>query len=62
MLVKNIMNTQDITLLIAAIGAMLGSVIYSLKHVKKSDCCGSSCTQDTNRDIEMGKISESTEL
>ena len=56
------MNTQDITLLIAAIGAMLGSVIYSLKHVKKSDCCGSSCTQETAVDIEMGKISESTEL
>tara|TARA_R110000822_G_scaffold216329_1_gene351021 strand:- start:1033 stop:1203 length:171 start_codon:yes stop_codon:yes gene_type:complete len=56
------MDTEDITLLITAIGAMLASVIYSLKHIKTSNCCGNSCTQETSIDIEMGKIQETTEL
>ena len=56
------MNTQDITLLIGAIGATIATIIYSLKHIKKSNCCGSSCSQDTNCDIEMGKIQTETQL
>ena len=62
MLVNRIMETQDITLIIASIGATIASIIYSLKHVKKSDCCGSSCTQETAVDIEMGKIQTETQL
>ena len=39
------METQDITLIIASIAAAIASIIYSLKHVKKSSCWGSSCVQ-----------------
>ena len=54
------METEDITLLIGAIAAALASIIYSLKHVKKSDCCGSSCTQEVELDIEAGEIKKET--
>ena len=39
------MNTTDVSMLIAGIAAALATIIYSLKHIKKSTCCGSSCTQ-----------------
>ena len=47
------METQDITLIIASIGATIASIIYSLKHVKKSDCCGAGCIQEV--DLENQK-------
>lgn len=41
------MNAEAITLIIASVGALIASVIYSLKHIKKSECCGGKCVQDT---------------
>ena len=38
-------TTTDISMLIAGIAAAIVSIVYSLKHVKKSSCCGLSCTQ-----------------
>ena len=48
------METQDITLIIASVGATIASIIYSLKHVKKSDCCGAGCVQEV--DLEKNTI------
>jgi hypothetical protein len=31
---------------IAGVGAALASIIYAMKHVKKSSCLGSTCTQE----------------
>jgi hypothetical protein len=41
------MEAQDITLILASIGGLICSVIYAMKHIKKSECCGSKCIQDT---------------
>lgn len=42
------MEAQEITLILASIGGLICSVIYAMKHVKKSECCGSSCIQATD--------------
>ena len=41
------MEAQDIGFIIASISALICSIIYALKHVRKSECCGSRCVQDT---------------
>ena len=41
------MQTEAVALIITAIFGGIASMIYSLKHIKKSECCGSKCTQDT---------------
>ncbi len=42
------MDAQDIGFIIASIGGLICSVIYALKHIKKSECSNCiSCTQDT---------------
>jgi len=39
------MNTEAIALIITAIFGGIASIIYSFKHVKKSECCGNKCIQ-----------------
>ena len=39
------MEAEAVALIIASIGGCIASVIYSFKHIKKSECCGSKCTQ-----------------
>ena len=57
------MESQDITLIIGSIAAAIASIIYSLKHVKKSNCLGGSCVQETTIDIEQQKdVVQSTEV
>tara|TARA_R110000851_G_scaffold236046_3_gene388637 strand:+ start:328 stop:531 length:204 start_codon:yes stop_codon:yes gene_type:complete len=41
------MEAQAVALIIGSIGGLIASVIYSLKHIRKSECCGNKCTQDT---------------
>ena len=40
------METNEVALVISSIAAAIGAIVYSLKHVKKSECCGSSCVQE----------------
>jgi len=42
------MEAQSVALIIGSIGGLIASVIYSLKHIRKSECCGSECVQDTD--------------
>lgn len=44
------MEAQDIGFIIASISALICSIIYAMKHVKKSECWGSKCIQDTGED------------
>lgn len=54
----NSMSATDVSLIIGGAAAALASIIYSLKHVKKSRCCGASCEQDVDvedePDLEKG--------
>mgnify|MGYP003121752111 CR=1 FL=1 len=55
------MDATSVSLILTAIFGGIASVIYSLKHIRKSECCGSKCIQDTNDDTPIspvGKISE----
>lgn len=42
------MEAQAVALIIGSIGGLIASIIYSLKHIRKSECCGSKCVQDTD--------------
>lgn len=39
------MDSNEVALIISAVAASLASIIYSFKHVKKSNCCGNTCEQ-----------------
>ena len=41
----HIYTAQEISLMLAALGACVASIIYSFKHIKSSSCLGSSCSQ-----------------
>lgn len=41
----HIYSANEISLMLAAFGACVASVIYSFKHVKSSSCCGTRCEQ-----------------
>ena len=54
------MDTADISIIIAGISSLLVAVIYSLKHIQKSTCCGSKCSQvvlDNNGNVILPKDS-----
>mgnify|MGYP003144605563 CR=1 FL=1 len=53
------MEAQDIGFIIASIGGLICSVIYAMKHIKKSECCGSRCTQDTGDCENPSKLQSS---
>ena len=38
-------DTTNVGLLVAGIAAAVVSVVYALRHLKTSQCCGFSCTQ-----------------
>ena len=40
-----IYSATDISLILGGIAAAFATIVYSLKHVKKSSCCGSNCSQ-----------------
>tara|TARA_R110002074_G_scaffold179492_1_gene343602 strand:+ start:211 stop:390 length:180 start_codon:yes stop_codon:yes gene_type:complete len=40
------MNTAaEIALIMTASSTVIASLIYALRHIKESTCCGSKCTQ-----------------
>ena len=41
------METSAVALVITAVFGGIASIIYSLKHIKKSECCGNKCIQET---------------
>ncbi len=38
-------DANEVALILSAVAASLASIIYSFKHVKKSNCCGNTCEQ-----------------
>ncbi len=42
------MEAQAVALIIGSIGGLIASIIYSLKHIRESECLGClKCKQDT---------------
>ena len=42
----HVYTAEEIALMLAALGAMVASVVYSFKHIKSSSCLGSKCQQE----------------
>ena len=42
----HVYTAEEIALMLAALGAMVASIIYSFKHIKSSSCLGSKCQQE----------------
>ena len=54
------MDSADISIIIAGVSSLIVAVIYSLKHIQKSTCCGIKCSQvvlDNNGNIIFPKDS-----
>ena len=54
------MESQDVVLIIGAVFGGIASLIYSFRSVKKSDCCGNTCIQDTEHDVEANTNTKET--
>ena len=39
-------TAEEVSLMLAALGAMVASIVYSFKHIKSSSCLGSKCQQE----------------
>ena len=44
------MDASEISVIIAAIGALTASVVYAFKNIRYSSCCGASCEQEVQPD------------
>lgn len=56
------MEAQDIGFIIASVGGLICSVIYALKHIKKSECSNCiSCSQDTGS-VQIDSNLKTTEI
>jgi len=54
------MEAQDIGFIIASVGGLICSIIYALKHIKKSECSNCiSCSQDTGESGSTAIVIES---
>jgi hypothetical protein len=54
------MDSADISIIIAGVSSLIVAVIYSLKHIQKSACCGFKCSQvvlDNNGNVILPKDS-----
>ena len=56
------MQAEAVALIIGSIGGLIASIIYSLKHIKKSECCGSKCTQVVMEEGAVVSIDSSPSL
>jgi hypothetical protein len=39
------MDSNEVALILSAVAASLASIIYSMKHIRRSNCCGNTCEQ-----------------
>jgi len=44
------MDASEISVIIAAFGALVASVVYAFKNIRSSRCCGASCEQEVQAD------------
>ena len=51
------MDAQSVALILTATFGGIASIIYSLKHIRKSECWGSRCIQDTENNDPISPIS-----
>ena len=42
----HVYTAEEVSLMLAALGAMVASIVYSFKHIKSSSCLGSKCQQE----------------
>tara|TARA_R110002096_G_scaffold17866_9_gene61518 strand:+ start:9446 stop:9649 length:204 start_codon:yes stop_codon:yes gene_type:complete len=47
------MQTEAVALIITAIFGGIASIIYSLKHIRKSECCGNRCIQQVDGEVPI---------
>lgn len=57
---KDGIDAEEAAIMIAAIGAAVASVVYSLKHIKSSRCCAGffSCEQAVENEVYIEEREE----
>jgi len=50
-------NAQDVALMLGALSACVAGIIYSIKNVKKSSCCGGLISFEQRTELPVSKDS-----
>ena len=59
---RHIYTAEEVSLMLAALGAMVASIVYSFKHIKSSSCLGSKCTQEVETVVIDHHVVDSSEV
>jgi len=55
-------TAEEVSLMLAALGAMVASIVYSFKHIKSSSCLGSKCQQEVVDVVHIENGKQETEV
>ncbi len=60
--IAHIYTAEEISLMLAALGAMVASIVYSFKHIKSSSCLGVKCQQEVVDVVHVEKGRRETDV
>jgi len=60
--VAHIYTMEEITIGLAAIGALVASIVYSFRHIKSSSCMGMKCKQEVTDVVHVEKGRRETDV
>ena len=60
--IAHIYTAEEISLMLAALGAMVASIVYSFKHIKSSSCLGVKCQQEVVDVVHVEKGRQETDV
>ncbi len=57
---RHVYSAEEISLMLAALGAMIASIVYSVKNVKHSSCCAGFWECDQITELRSSRRSQTT--
>jgi len=60
--ITHIYTAEEISLMLAALGAMVASIVYSFKHIKSSSCLGMKCKQEVTDVVHVENSRRETDV
>ena len=60
--IAHIYTMEEITIGLAAIGALVASIVYSFRHIKSSSCMGMKCQQEVTDVVHVESGRQETDV
>jgi len=60
--IAHIYTMEEITIGLAAIGALVASIVYSFRHIKSSSCMGMKCKQEVTDVVHVENGRQETDV